>query len=138
MDQVLITFGYLIMQYQSLNEDLVARDTIIDSLEMWWKKSEQELFVACVLVNPFYRAEPFSSSSFMNIVGIVSMLTRIWMRLNNTAELPLDEFSAYITDFVRGWGFFQDLTSQIHAELLQAEKVMTLLPLQVACTGILI
>jgi hypothetical protein len=124
MDQVLITFGYLIMQYHGLNEDLVARNTIIDSLKMRWKKSEQELFVACVLVNPFYRAEPFASLSFMNIAGIVSLLTRIWMRLNNTTELPPDEFSAHITDFLRGRGFFQDLQSQIDMELLQAEKVM--------------
>ena len=74
MDQVLLTFGFLIMQYQSLTEDLIACTTIVDSLEMRWKKADQELFIACILVNPFYCVEPFAMTHFMNLARIYALL----------------------------------------------------------------
>lgn len=123
MDQVLLTFGYLVMVYWSLNEDPIAHDTILDSLEMRWKKADQETFVASVLVNPFYRAEPFAASTFMNIAGICSLLTRVWKRLNNTSDPPPTEFAEHVSNFLQGRGYFIDLPTQIQGETAQAEKV---------------
>lgn len=87
------------MQYQTLTEDPVAQQAIIDSLEMRWKKADQEIFIASVLVNPFYRAEPFAATRFMNIAGICALLTRVWNRLRSDTSEPSQQFVEYIRDF---------------------------------------
>jgi hypothetical protein len=44
------------MQFQQpeMDQDVIGRDAILDSLELWWHKSDQELFIAAVIANPFY------------------------------------------------------------------------------------
>jgi hypothetical protein len=124
MDQVLLSFGFLVMQYQQLSDEPVAQKAIIDSLELRWKKADQELFIASVLVNPFYRAEPFAAIRIMNIAGICALLTRVWKRLSNSmGNVAPPHFVEYISDFLRGMGRFQDLAAQLQAETLQAERV---------------
>jgi hypothetical protein len=61
MDQVLLTFGFLVMKYrdEKMNQDIIGRDAIIKSIELRWSKSDQEVFISAVLVNPFYRTTPF-------------------------------------------------------------------------------
>jgi hypothetical protein len=123
MDQVLLSFGFLVMQYQSLTDDPVAQKAVIDSLEMRWKKADQELFIASVLVNPFYRAEPFAATRFMNIAGICALLTRVWRRLNNVTSNPPQQFMEHVTDFLRGEGHFQDLATQLQVEVGHTDRV---------------
>ena len=127
LDQVLLTFGFLVMQYQNLNEDAIACDAIINSLELRWKKADQELFIGAVLVNPFYRAEPFAPTHYMNIAGITSLLTRVWQRMNNERNVPPGEFPAHIEDFLLGKGYYQDIRTQITNEALHAQQVQFLL-----------
>lgn len=73
LDEVLLTFGYLVMQYQKMQtdaDDVAACASIIASIEKQWAVSDQEIFVAAVLLNPFYRNTPFAPLSFLNNAGI--------------------------------------------------------------------
>ena len=58
LDTVLLTFGFLVMQYQKLTDidDLTASTSIISSLEKRWMAADQDIFIATVIVNSFYRA----------------------------------------------------------------------------------
>ena len=71
------------MQYQApgIDEDLVGRDAILDSIELRWHKSEQELFIVAVIVNPFYRNRQFARLPIFNNAGICVLFVRMWRRL---------------------------------------------------------
>ena len=55
LDTVLLTFGFLVMQYQQMTgeADHAASKSIISSLETCWMAADQDIFVATVIVNPF-------------------------------------------------------------------------------------
>ena len=42
------------MQYRNpgMDQDLIGREAILNSIEMRWHKSDQELFIAAVIANP--------------------------------------------------------------------------------------
>ena len=63
LDQVLMAFGHLIMQYKSMvdPEDMVGCTAIIKSIEAQWATADQEIFIAAVVLNPFYQSTPFAA-----------------------------------------------------------------------------
>src|SRR5271170_974873 len=86
LDQVLMTFGHLTMQYKSMTDvdDVVGCNAIIASLEARWATADQEIFIAAVVLNPFYQSTPFSALQFLTNAGIYSMLSRLWERFYRT------------------------------------------------------
>jgi len=82
LDQVLMTFGHLVMQYKSMTDvdDVVGCNAIIESIEARWATADQEIFIAAVVLNPFYQSTPFSTLQFLTNAGIYSMLSRLWER----------------------------------------------------------
>ena len=121
MDQVLLTFGYLILQYAqpAMADDPIARDAIINSLEKRWSKADQELFIASVLINPFYRSTPFTEHHTFSLAyaGQCSLFSRLWMRFNNSTLPPPSEFLCQADDFIRGYGAYAELQREINNEM---------------------
>jgi hypothetical protein len=126
LDQVLLTFGFLLMQYhdEKMNEDPAGRDAIIASIEARWAKSDQQIFVCAVLVNPFYRTTPFASLSCFNHAQIRVLLTRLYIRFYGQPVDPL--FMTHAFDFLNGTGFFKHLDSQIIYEIEAAAREVNL------------
>lgn len=122
LDQVLLTFGFLLMKYrdEKMNEDPVGRDAIIASIEARWAKSDQEVFVCAVLVNPFYRTTPFASLQCFNRAQIRVLLTRLYTRFYGGE--PEAMFMEHAYNFFNGEGFFQHLDSQIKYEIEEAVR----------------
>lgn len=56
LDTVLLTFGFLVMQYKRMSDegDRIASHSIISSLEKRWMAADQDIFIAAVIVNPFF------------------------------------------------------------------------------------
>ncbi|KAH9988278.1 hypothetical protein BJV74DRAFT_796328 [Russula compacta] len=57
IDEVLMTFGWLVMHYKQMitdPDDAVGCQAIINSIEQWWAKADQDIFIAAVILNPFY------------------------------------------------------------------------------------
>jgi hypothetical protein len=82
MDQVLLTFGFLTMKYrdEKMNHDPIGRDAIIKSVELRWSKSDQEVFIAAVLANPFYRTSPFAPLPVFSKAHIRVLFTKLYRR----------------------------------------------------------
>lgn len=116
MDEVLLTFGTLFMQYNAMGEDKDIQDAILSSLEKRWAKADQEVFIAAVLVNPLFRASPFRRLDFLNRSGIRALFTRLWKRFYPSSEAAF-EFSNPIFNFIDGDGFFIELDESVHYEL---------------------
>lgn len=96
-------------------QDSVARDAIINSIEARWAKSDQEVFVATILVNPFYRTQPFVPLPCFNQAQIRVLFTRLYHRFY-TAQPPAI-FIQHTYDFLIGKGQFNDLDGQVKYEL---------------------
>ena len=112
LDQVLLIFGYLVMQYKQpeMAKDPVGCDAIINSIEMRWRKSDQELFIAAVLVNPFYHNKPFVKLPFLTNAEIWVLFCHLWQQLFKTT-VP-DNFEDLLHHFFASTGSFAGLESQ--------------------------
>ena len=83
MDQVLLTLGYLSMQYTKLledDEDRPRATAIINSIEKRWAAADQEVFIAAVVLNPFFKTIPFANHISLTNAGIHTLLERLWLR----------------------------------------------------------
>jgi hypothetical protein len=122
LDQVLMTFGHLIMQYKSMMdpEDMVGCTTIIESIEAQWATADQEIFIAAVVLNPFYQSTPFAALQFLTNAGIQSMLGRLWQHFFQTE--PPHKFHQQITSYLWGTDFFKDLKSACAIAQVAAQR----------------
>jgi hypothetical protein len=121
LDQVLLTFGNLIMQYRLMTDvdDQVGCNAIINSLETRWAKLDQAVFIAAIILNPFIQSTPFAALPFLNNAGIHSLLRRLWRRFY-MQEPPL-ELHSQIDDYLHGKGIFNNLQSHCEMKDVQAE-----------------
>jgi len=119
MDEVLLTFGSLFMQYHAMNDDKDVQDAILSSLEKRWAKADQEVFIAAVLVNPLFRVSPFRQLDFLNRSGIRALFTWLWKRFYPSSQPPF-EFSTHVFNFIDGNGFFLELDESVKYELQSA------------------
>ena len=126
IDDVLITFGYLTMHYSAMDdhEDQVGRDSILASIERRWAKTDQEIFIAAVILNPFYQSTPFACLSFLTNAGIHAMLERLWIRFEgSTSHEPVPpEFHNQVSQYLARSGHFEGLQKQCEIAQLSAER----------------
>lgn len=52
--------------------------SIVDSLEKQWSKCDQEVFLAAVILNPIYKALPFSQLNTFTNSSIYQLLSQLW------------------------------------------------------------
>jgi len=120
LDQVLITFGYLTMKYhdEKMKQDVIGHQAILASIETRWAKSDQEVFIAAVLVNPFYRMSAFRPLQCFNKAEIRLLFTRLFQRFYSRE--PSHAFIADTYDFLDGKGMFRTILSEIEFEIASA------------------
>jgi hypothetical protein len=122
LDEVLLTFGFLVMQYQAMTDpdDLVGCAAVIASIERRWAKADQEIFIAAIILNPFYQSAPLAPLPFLNNAGISALLRRLWQRFY--VNPPPADFFIHLNDYLRGTGFFKNLQAQCQIKLVQADR----------------
>lgn len=92
-------------------DDIDPCAAIIDSIEQRWKKADQEVFIAAVLLNPFFRSAPFAPLEVLNNAGIHALFDRLWRRFFRDSHPPAD-FHLHVSDYLRKEGFFTNLATQ--------------------------
>jgi hypothetical protein len=130
LDQVLLTFGYLVMQYREMTDPDNRRgaQVIMNSIEKRWAAADQEIFIAAVILNPFYQNSPFSPLHFLNNAGIHALLNRLWRRFYN--EDPPAALSQQIAEYLQQTGLFANLDSSIRIHLNANSREVCLICLQ--------
>jgi hypothetical protein len=103
-------------------EDLKARDAILESIERRWLKTDQDVFIAGILLNPFHKAKPFRAAPFSTVAGLYNLLHRLWKRFYY--EDPPAELYREYKDYINGSGDFQAMHNFMHGMQLSAEKVV--------------
>ncbi|KAF9441139.1 hypothetical protein P691DRAFT_684879, partial [Macrolepiota fuliginosa MF-IS2] len=113
LDMILLTFGYLISSYQHMktenSQNIPGCTAIITSVENRWAKTDQEVFIAAVILNPMYQWSPFHHSHFHSVVAVISLFKRLWARFYNGQELP-ESFHTDIRDYLLKKGQFRDIS----------------------------
>lgn len=127
LDTVAVTFGYLIATYQQMTdeEDIPGRDAIIRSVEQRWAKTDQEVFIAAIFLNPFYRFEPFGTR--FNNAEVIDMNIRLWQRFNRTRDMPPSPFMLQLSDYLKMEGKFASLPSMMQLEKDLAKELVSVL-----------
>ena len=88
-------------------EDQIGCGAVLASLDKRWLAADQGVFIATVIVNPFYRTTPFAAHPrFMN-ARVKSLLASLYFRFFKT-DAPND-FYTELHDFLMGSGQYSEL-----------------------------
>jgi hypothetical protein len=120
-DTVLLTFGFLLMQYWQMtdDEDLDAAAAMMESIERCWAVANQQIFIAAVIVNLFYQGRPFAQLYFLNNAGIYALLGHLWTCFYQT-QAP-QEFHTELTEYLTHLGRYVSLGSHCGRESAEAQ-----------------
>lgn len=128
VDEVLLTFGYLVMQYKKMMSDdpndTEACKSIIESIEKRWASTDQEIFIAAIILNPFYRNTTFATLNFLNNAGIRALLSHLWTRFYQTQ--PPDDFYTQVGDYLNQHRMFENLKTEVAVARVEAERKVCL------------
>ena len=80
--------------------------TIINSIEKCWSKADQDLFIACVFLNPFIKSSLFNPQS-MTLAMVLGILRRLFTRIFRMDECPRD-FMSEIMNYTQNKGIYGD------------------------------
>ena len=131
LDEVLLTFGALTMEYRDLRDnrggDRVACDAILHSLEKRWANADQDIFIAAVVLNPFFKHAPFKGLSRFQPTNIHSLFIMLWNRFFPEDRAPVT-LHQNVLDYLRETGDFMTLQTTKMACLGISEQKVFFFP----------
>ena len=121
LDEVLIMFGFLTLTYPEMlqgatgdNELMIT--VIMDSLERRWGKSDQEVFIAAVILNPMYKTRPFSRTRRFTHAGIYLLLVKLWKHFYPGMDPPV-ELQGEMMNYLGGLGDYEGMDAWVQATI---------------------
>lgn len=128
IDEVLLTFGALTMEYKDLRDnrdgDEVACNAILNSLERRWANTDQDVFVAAVILNPFFKHTPFKPLPRFQPANIYNLFVVLWNRFFPGQPAPVTLYGN-VLDYLRERGDFVTLNASVVACLdMSNQKVI--------------
>lgn len=118
-----MTFAYLYMEYSKLREDEDAAvcEALLNSINRRWMKSDQDAFIAAVILNPFLKIVPFKRDrSLITNVAIYSLLARLWKRFYK--EAPPHELYTQLDQYLNDKGEFAQVPTVVNILKVEAER----------------
>lgn len=91
------------------DEDQGAVTAIMKSLEKRWAVADQEVFIAAVVLNPFYRTVPFAQVNQLNNAGIQVLLASLYYRFYNN-DAP-EEFYTELDEYLNCRGRYLNMNA---------------------------
>ncbi|KZT28657.1 hypothetical protein NEOLEDRAFT_1175520 [Neolentinus lepideus HHB14362 ss-1] len=109
LDQVLLKFGLLVMQYQGMRDpdDKLVADVIISSLEQRWGKADQDVFIAAVILNPFHKIKPLQKLTIFTNACLFMLMSRLWKHFY-AVNVPL-AFNKELMEYMNNAGMHMDM-----------------------------
>jgi len=125
LDEVLLTFGALMMDYKDLRDnrggDQVACNAVLNSLEKRWANADQDVFIAAVILNPFFKHAPFKPLSRFQPASIYNLFAILWNRFFSEQAAPLSLYKN-VLDYLRETGDFMTLRVSVMTCLKLSEQ----------------
>jgi hypothetical protein len=132
LDEVLLTFGALTMEYQDLRDtcggDQVACNAILGSLKKRWANADQNVLIAAVILNPFFKHSPFKALLRFQPANIYNLFVILWDHFFLGQRAPIALYQNVI-DYLRENGKFTTLPMAIKVCLnISKQKVILHIP----------
>lgn len=119
LDEVLLTFSALMLNYRDLRDrgvgDRVACDAILASLEKRWSNADQEVLIAAVILNPFFKHQPFKPLQRFQPANVYNLFIQLWARFFPQEPIPKTALYQNVIHYLRGMGDFQPLGQCVSA-----------------------
>ncbi|KAG1730369.1 uncharacterized protein EDB91DRAFT_1002670, partial [Suillus paluster] len=103
-----------------------AHTAVLASIECRWEQCDQEVFIAAIIVNPFYKVSPFRNVPLTTCAGLATLFACLWRRFYNTNDIPLDLYTD-LDDYLNSSHDFAYMDNYKLSLLYRAEKEKTLL-----------
>ncbi len=106
-----MTFASLAMQYSRLTdaEDAAVQKALLASIEKRWEASDQNVFVASVILNPFLKTNPFKRDARLISLGAIhTLLSDLWTRFYPGDPCP-DELYEEIRHYLSSLDFYSTM-----------------------------
>jgi len=108
----------------------------MESLEQRWAVADQQIFIAAVVINPFYQGRPFAQLHFLNNAGIHSLLGYLFTHFYQ-AQAP-QEFHTELTEYLNHTGRYVSLASHCGRVRDEAQAKVDMLPFLIAILGLIV
>lgn len=107
------------------SSDIPGCKAIINSLESWWFKADQDLFVAAVILNPIYSITPFRPLDFLIRANIHQLYVQLYTQIYSAP--PPADFLNEAYAYINGNGKYVGLKSMIaavkHSAMLKVSHI---------------
>ncbi|KAI0082950.1 ribonuclease H-like domain-containing protein [Irpex rosettiformis] len=120
LDSVLLVFALLYNRFEHFPtttvSDKIVVETICNSINTRWEASDQDVFIAAVILNPTHKTRPFRKCRWFSLGLISVLMVRLYCRFfgNPTPPELLQEVAEYLQDkgLYRYMKTYQDLYAQ--------------------------
>ncbi|EPQ58521.1 hypothetical protein GLOTRDRAFT_37090 [Gloeophyllum trabeum ATCC 11539] len=121
LDEVLLTFAFLVKQYlEQPVEDEAVKHVVINSLKTRWGKTDQDVFIATVILNPFVKTGAFKQIRIFTRAGIAILLHHLWHHFYPDTTVS-STLKTEIDNYLDNKGQYSDL--QEYTEMIQVQAV---------------
>ena len=121
-------FGFLFLNFGHLRgvDEIEIRETMLHAIESRWNRADQDVFIACVILNPFHKTEPLTTHPSLTNAGVYALLVRLWKRFYKAT--PPYELHTNLCDYFAETGPYVGMTETLNAIRLDCtEHVSNLL-----------
>ncbi|KDQ10783.1 hypothetical protein BOTBODRAFT_74233, partial [Botryobasidium botryosum FD-172 SS1] len=123
LDQVLLTFGALFRAFSRLTgaADAGARTAVLESIEWRWSKSDHDVFIAALVLNPHIKIGPLNRASVnLTNAALFGLFTWLWERFYSCSA-P-DSLYSDTMNYLTGNGPYQSMGVYIQGIMKDATK----------------
>ncbi|KAI0083543.1 hypothetical protein BDY19DRAFT_900168, partial [Irpex rosettiformis] len=92
LDTVLLAWALLYNHFDNLSEssdsvsDKQIAEAVCNSINRRWEASDQDVFIAAVILNPTHKTRPFAKSSWFGAGLVTVLISRLWQRIFGSPE----------------------------------------------------
>ncbi|GLB41919.1 hypothetical protein LshimejAT787_1005190 [Lyophyllum shimeji] len=129
-DQVLVVFGLLYAEYQLVKdqdtdiETKILVDAIQASIEKRWAKTDQEVFIVALILNPLYKTKPFTYLDITTAAGLLELVKKLYRRFFGTLSADEShELFQELGDYLNGMGIYRNLENYAQDLVRQAREL---------------
>ncbi|KIK99949.1 hypothetical protein PAXRUDRAFT_54287, partial [Paxillus rubicundulus Ve08.2h10] len=122
LDQSLLLMGFLYTEYTKLLEATTNKliRAVLESLEKRWKKCDQDVYIAAVILNPLYKTEPFAKIPQLNFAGIFVLICKLWQWIYGSP--PPHEIFTELQEYIANKGLYVNFPAWVESVRCEAEK----------------
>ncbi|KAI0755920.1 hypothetical protein BC629DRAFT_1296537, partial [Irpex lacteus] len=113
LDTVLLVWGLLYRYFDNLPSsdasDKQIAEAVCISINRRWEASDQDVYIAAIILNPAHKTRPFAKSSWSSAALITILMCRLWRRFFGDSDCFDADLSQEVLDYLGDSGSYRDM-----------------------------